>query len=551
MSQELLARAEAARKARGDKDDDAAKPGDAEETKPKPAEETKDGAWDEKTEAAKHDELRELRRSLGVERGKPWDSFNAGGDYDIGRVHSQEDYDKVRAAIIAAPKGDGKRDEDDKGKDSGKGGKKGGDFGEKKGSGEKKLEPGQKEYTLLSNGVFRIREADKDGNVTTRLVNAKGETITDTATEDDLWKKAGYGDPVPGYMPTVNVESRVEEGRFPELDLAAINAVQPTIKPGIAGWWNRVMGRTPQPSEQFLRLLNKPGRSPESRAELALARAYGLREAGYKVTAEERGIEKGFWQKVRENFTWKGVIKTAAIAAVAPALLAMAGFAIPLGAVAGYAAAGGLGKIVHNIFDAGGWKKTAAFAQVATTLLAGGVVTYGYFGGGIFDWIGRLFSGEAVPTGPKGAGFIPGDVGPSDHPGFLEKPLLDDPVIRGNGSVWSNLTHGLDVIGQDPDIGKLSFTSKQQFAEAFQKTIEKMGLQGELLGRSGRFIDWTRIPDGTVVNFSDMFENPKFMKNFCDTLYSPDYRHFAVEMTRKGMTVNQFLKEVAFAYNMR
>lgn len=290
------------------------------------------------------------------------------------------------------------------------------------------------------------------------------------------------------------------------------HAVKPTARRGLAGWldWLR-RGKPPPMTTEAKDLL--ASKESFTKRDMLLMHNLALRSVGMDVRAKERGIEPGLWKRINNNLSFKGVALTMGLAALAPALLAAAvGAAIPLGAIAGYAASAGLGKFVSNAFENAGYKKTGFILGIATGLLASAGVT-GYFYG--TSWVeqiwSRFFPGEAVsPPAPgvESSVFSPrpvsilntcldfpvADGSPSARfgiDGFVKSTLLTEPFFQN-----LHLSPG----GQEQfiDVLRTVFTDNPDFAEQFMNADGRIirGRHGlDLAFRGGDMLDLTIFQD--------------------------------------------------------
>lgn len=537
----LVAKRDAAIKARPADGD--AKPGDG-ETKSRPAEGAKGGKWDDKIEAAKHDELRELRRSLGVKRGEPWDSFNAGGEHDIGRVHSQEDFDKVKAAIENAPKG-GADEGDEKPKlkpkpDDAKAGVLGSE-----------PPPGRgPRYTMeqLPDGGRKFTRIDPDGKETTWI-----EGAVKTAT--DQWSELG-----------------------PEYQAAAArtDAVQAALVPQPRNWYTRVKDwfkRGPQvtPSTEITddqrldKLLNDKNLPAPERARLALAAELKEKIVRRDLEIKKRGVEKFFSKEHLKGTPW-AVARTMGLMTGIAAVGAVTGLWVPfaLSAVLGSGVGAFVQKYMQNRLEGVG-DKSAKITSIIIGAVAGIASGAALYSSGIDQavantgfgkWIASFFGGgtgvEAAIGGTGGAGVPFESLSPEKI--FCEDVFFDPSPITGNDSVWAQLTDNLK------DMDKLGYVDisnqgREAFAHAFQNTIDKGGYHDQLLQYKGRFLSdissWKTLPDGTVPRFDKIFSNPDFVQDLCRNI-SEKYPSLAREITSSnGMGIKTFIDQIAYTHGAR
>lgn len=475
---------------------------------------------------------------------------------DIDRITNDATYLPVYNRIYYGlkPKKDG-----DTGKNPDKGGKKGGEPDTKKGRGRKDSdpEPGKKKTVLLSSGVFEITETDADGKTTTRLVDASGKTIHDTATEDELWKKAGYGEAT-GYKPTAI--PTVPPPQEPTRPLQQIPPHRPAAP--LTKFFRRLFGiydRDPILESQ----LYNPNISEQEKENIRAREALTLGSLGISADAQDRSLKEQ-WKNVRDNLHLEGVARTVLISAAVLTILATAvgTGGLTLGWLGGVVA----GKIARNVIEKrqkkdGETGKLATFKRLAGSSIIGigagvaiGLAT------GTLDWsaIWDRLTGGGTPTGPSdtpqptsaSTGQETAGWSPPAPKGFMPAEFNDlGQVLQlttGGESVWDGITSGM------VEHNLLDHQGRQAFAQAFHKTVDS-GFRDLFLSCGGESVGstpWNKLPAGTVANFEKLFNNPEFVEKFCANI-GRNYPTLADKIDASGFTVKQFIRGYAYLHGAR
>ena len=337
----------------------------------------------------------------------------------------------------------------------------------------------------------------------------------------------------------------------------------------------------PTPHELLDAHLNQHGAPESVLIERALTRR--LTEAASNIERDARIRElEGRLERVDTLRKFRNdVVRSYAIAGTVAVLLASTGIAsVAVGSIL----VGPLAGVVANrlLTKYGKKEGRSKFGDAVTTWFCGtaaGVVAGALAGNfGVEDLAQRVYHslfdspsapvvGDILPSpgGEISAPSAPSAEVPTEMPGDLTpqqpsgpttpsapapapgapilSPDLVTPTIAGNEGVWSNLTDGLKSIEGLDDIGS---RGRNAFAHAFEGVIEDMGLKGELLGDKLANVDWKAIPDGTVVRFDKIFDNPEFLEALHEKITS-DYKTLVKEIGGRA-NVGDFIESVAKAY---